>query len=266
MNREDERDDQQDRFDANAETESAAHEDAQDSGEMGDIDVVDVQLGPEAFATTAPAEPAGIEPAQTSDVSNESEMLSVDQSSELSEPPPATLPVLDNDGNVPRFMNTLTAGLRLWEEAAAEVPGDPHFTPQPTNKPREELSVYRRSPWGKDVWFDRETMTPVLHDEPQPFSLPPSKPVEGFPAAANPAQDAADAQRELGTSRTPLIVTLAQTYKHYLDALDERMPLFHAHAREIARQEIETRAMGAVLSRPRHSRPALIRQGGPYDE
>ncbi len=147
---------------------------------MGDIDVVDVQLGPEAFATTAPAGPAGMEPAQASDASNESDMLSVDPVPSHRNRRPLRCRS-DNDGNVPRFMNTLTAGLRLWEEAAAEVPGDPHFTPQPTNKPREELSVYRRSPWGKDVWFDRETMTPVLHDEPQPFSLPPSKPVEGFP-------------------------------------------------------------------------------------
>ena len=265
MNREDERDDQQDRFDANAETESAAHEDAQDSGEMGDIDVVDVQLGPEAFATPAPAGPAGIEPAQTSEVSNESDMLSVDPVPEPLEPPPATLPVLDNDGNVPRFMDTLTAGLALWEEAAAEVPDDPHFTPQPTNEPREELSVYRRSPWGKDVWFDRETMTPVVYDEPQPFSLPPSKLVEGFPTVANPAQDAADVHRELGTSRTPLIVTISRTYSTTSTRSTSAAVVPRPRPRDRPAGD-RARAMGAILSRPRHSRPALIRQGGPSDE
>jgi len=238
MSTEDERDDRQEAFGAGEERESAAAEGSSESGEVRDIDVVDVRLGPQAFATPAPASHAGLEAAETSDASSPSEAPLVDPAREPLEPPPSTLPVLDNDGNVPRFTNTLSAALKLWEEAAAEVPGDPHFTPQPTLKPREELSVYRRSPWGKDVWFDRETMTPVLYDEPQPLSLPPSKPVAGFPAA-NPAQDAADAQRDLGTSRTPLIVTIARAYKHFFDAIDERAPLYHAHAREIAKQEIE---------------------------
>ncbi len=183
MNMEDERDDQQERVNANPEMESDIRADAQDSGELGDFDVVDVQLAPEAFAATSTsATDSRTISNETGDFVNDDKSLSADPSPEPLEPPPATLPVLDNDGNVPKFTNTLTAALKLWEEAAAEVPGDPLFTPQPTDKPREQLSVYRRSPWGKDVWFDRETMTPVLYDEPPAncrFHHP--SPWKGFP-------------------------------------------------------------------------------------
>ncbi len=243
MNTPDERNDEQqvelDALDPESPTETSVTDATERPGDAAEIDVVDVELGPGAIAPTASA--AG-DPTTEFVATDTPSSDAVEMFSAIPEPVEpasvATLPILDEEGNYPATLDKVATGLELWEEAAAEVPGDPLFTPRPTTKPREDLLEIRREPWRLPVWLDRATMTPVLYEE-QP-ALPPlaSQRTEASPTSS-PSQDAAEAQRELGSSRTPLLVTISRAYKHYADALDERMPLFEARAREIARQEIE---------------------------
>ncbi|MGD9724273.1 MAG: hypothetical protein AB7O59_23745 [Pirellulales bacterium] len=121
--------------------------------------------------------------------------------------PPATLPLFDESGNRPTDFGALMPALRRWEEAAGLVPGDPQFTPQSTDKPREALLQINRGPHEPVVWLDRETMTPVHYTPPDnsPWNLPlPESRVEP--------------PRGKSKMRSPLVVKLDRSPEHFRDA------------------------------------------------
>jgi hypothetical protein len=128
---------------------------------------------------------------------------------------PDTLPLLDELGNPPE-MGTLHETLATWEAAAAAFPGDPHFQPRVTDKPREDLARIRR-PFRPDVWLDRFNWTPVLAPD---FQHAPQQLQQPFPLA--PQTNASDTDQGSALVGAALVVRVRDINKHFLDALDAR--------------------------------------------
>jgi hypothetical protein len=124
----------------------------------------------------------------------------------------------------------LHEALDNWEAAAAEFPGDPHFVPRATDKPREELAVIRR-PFRPEVWLDRSNWTPVL----PPANFQPAVQLLQQPSAPPPLSDSSVGVDESpATMGAALVVRIRDVNKHFLDALDAR------------RQEIDQRTAWIV--------------------
>ncbi len=205
-------------------------------------DALDVALGPRESVPDLPIQPGpGSSETTVSDAGNLPVDVPTGSADAAGEGTPAsTLPLLTQDGNRPSDLDQILRGLELWEEAAAEVPGDPHFTPVPTNKPRADLLSIGRGPLRPLVWLDREPMTPVLYS---PEAEPDRHAFESI--GTGPADDGqsadqvGDAQQELGISRPPLVVTVARAPRHFLDALDQRAGQFEQCARSYADEAIQ---------------------------
>jgi hypothetical protein len=206
-----------------------------DDRDDDDLEAVDVRLGPnETPITTDSLQQDGEDAGAFDEAAFDP---TVDQpDAPFIEPPPTTLPILDEDGNIPEFLDGVARGLELWEEAAAEVPGDPHFTPLPVQKPRKAMLLMDRGPSRPIVWLDREIMTPVLYEGEKPAEPPASS---NQPDAFPQSDEVVDAQQQLGVSRAPLVVTVARAQHHFLAALDQRVPQWDARSRAIAQEVVD---------------------------
>jgi hypothetical protein len=127
--------------------------------------------------------------------------------------PPRTLPLLDEDGNLPADTDSLHRALRRWESVAADFPDDPHFVRKLTDKPRDELAMIDCGPLVPVVFLDRETMTPVVYkpqvDSTSPWHVPPI-----------PEDGAREANHSAGPAPPMLFVTLDRAPEHYQKAFE----------------------------------------------